>query len=111
MSVPMDLLLHLQLRWQTLPARLLWLQMQFLLAQGCLQMGTVEQHQTACHLVLTSVQTDLPWHLHLHRLLCTTTKEKLSVVPMLHTPTPRSTVLFGVAFNSSATETSVLSSL
>ena len=74
-------------------------------------MVTVEQHQMAYLLDQMSVPTDLPWHLHLHRLLCTTTKEKPSVVPMLHTPTPRSTVLFGVAFNSSATETSVLSSL
>ena len=74
-------------------------------------MVTVEQHQMAYLLDQMSVPTDLPWHLHLHRLLCTTTKEKPSVVPMLHTPTPRSIVLFGVAFNSSATETSVLSSL
>ena len=74
-------------------------------------MVTVEQHQMAYLSDQTSVPMDLPWHLHLHRLLCTTTKEKPSVVPMLHTPTPRSTVLFGVAFNSSATETSVLSSL
>ena len=74
-------------------------------------MVTVEQHQMAYLLDQMSVPTDLPWHLHLHRLLCTTTKEKPSVVPMLHTPTPQSIVLFGVAFNSSATETSVLSSL
>ena len=74
-------------------------------------MVTVEQHQMAYLLDQMSVPTDLPWHLHLHRLLCTTTKEKPSVVPMLHTLTPRSTALFGAAFNSSATETSVLSSL
>ena len=54
---------------------------------------------------------DLLWHLHLHWLLFTTTKERLSVVPMLHTLTPQCTVLFGAAFNSSAMETSVLSSL
>ena len=30
MSVPMDLLWHLQLRWQPQPARLPWLQMEFL---------------------------------------------------------------------------------
>ena len=113
----MDILWHLQLRWQPQPA---WL--------PCLQMGTVELHKTACHLVLASVQMvllyhlqplslpmplamvsfwvreylpmmaedkhqmaqlsdqtsvpmDLPWHLHLHQLLCTNKKGKTVSCP------------------------------
>merc|ERR1719391_345901 len=52
MSVPMDLLWHLQLQWQPPPAQLLWLQMGSLLALESLQMGTVEQHQMVSRLDL-----------------------------------------------------------
>merc|ERR1719447_288982 len=63
MSVPMDLLWHLQLQWQPPPAQLLWLQMGSLLALESLQMGTVEQHQMVSRLDLMSVPMDLLWHL------------------------------------------------
>ena len=65
MSVRTDLLLHLQLRWQQLPARLLWLQMEFLLALGCLPMGTVEQHQMEHLLDQVLVLMVLQHHHHL----------------------------------------------
>ena len=83
--------------------QLLQLQLQLHLRLKLLQMAWL--------LDQTSVPMDLLLHLHRNMLLCTTTKEKHSVVPMLYTLTPLSTVLFGAAFNSLATETSVLSSL
>ena len=59
MSVPMDLLWHLQLQWQPPPVQRLWLQMGFLWVLESLQMGTVEQHQMEWLLGQTSVPTDL----------------------------------------------------
>ena len=65
MSVPMDLLWHLQLQWQPPPVQRLWLQMGFLWVLESLQMGTVEQHQMVCLLDQMSVPTDLLLHLQL----------------------------------------------
>ena len=65
MSVPMDLLWHLQLQWQPPPVQRLWLQMGFLWVLESLQMGTVEQHQMVYRLDQMSVPMDPLWHLQL----------------------------------------------